>query len=166
MAITAKQALGAFVGATMVATPLAAAHAEDTATPANINVATASVATPQVQFVDAQDRTPNDARLLAAAASTDQVAIVVWGGNRAIQQEAYNAARDLAGVGIPTAFVLAPDGNGIETDAFLQIYAAAAPRADGTLAQNGVERIRQVTRDGALAAFREAFPAQLAALTP
>lgn len=166
MAITAKQALGAFLGATLAATPLAVANAEDAVTPANMNVAAASVVSPEVQFVDAQFETPNDARVLAAAASHDRVAIVVWGGNRAIQQEAYFAARDLAGAGIPTAFVLAPDGNGIDTDAFLQIYADAAPRADGTLAQNGVERIRQVTRDGALAAYREAFPAQLAALTP
>lgn len=127
-------------------------------------VAAATAATPQVQFVDAQAFTINDARFTAANASRDKIAIVVWGGNRAIQQEAFFAARDLAGAGIPTAFVLAPDGNGIEADAYLEIYAASTPRRDGTIANNGAERIRQVTRDGGLAAYREAFPEQWVAL--
>jgi len=167
MASLAKMAFGAIAGTAMMATPLATATAEDAA---NSNaqvtqVAATAAVTPQVQFVNAMDRTENDARILAAAASTDKVAIVVWGGNRAIQQEAFFAARDLAGAGIPTAFVLAPDGNGIEADAYLEIYAASTPRRDGTIANNGAERIRQVTRDGGLAAYREAFPTQVAQLS-
>ena len=166
MAITAKQTLGAFLGATLAAMPVAMANAEDTVTPANTNVAATSVVTSQVQFIDAQNRTANDARTLAADASHDKVAIVVWGGNRAIQQEAYFAARDLADVGIPTAFVLAPDGNGLESDAQLQIFAASTPRSYATIANDGAERIRPMARDGGVSAYREAFPAQLAALTP
>lgn len=166
MAITAKQALGAFLGATLAATPIAMANAEDAVTPANMNVATAAVDPLEVQFVDAQNDAIPAARRLAAIASRDKVAIVVWGGNRAIQQEAYFAARDLAGVGIPTAFVLAPDDNGLENDAALQVYAASLPRIDGRMGTNNIQYIRADMREAGVAAFREAFPAQLAALTP
>lgn len=167
MASLAKLAFGAIAGTAMMATPLATATAEDAA---NSNaqvtqVTAATAATPQVQFVNAMDRTENDARFLAATASRDKVAIVVWGGNRAIQQEAYFAARDLAGAGIPTAFVLAPDGNGIDADAYMQIYAASTPRLSGTIANNGSERIRPLARQGGLDAYREAFPAQVAQLS-
>ena len=77
MAITAKQALGAFVGATMIATPLTVAHAEDTVTPANTNVAATTVDPLEVQYLPAQDLTADGARLVAANASRDRVAIVV-----------------------------------------------------------------------------------------
>ena len=168
MATLAKKAFGAFAGAAMLATPLATATAEDAANnnaQATRMAATATSVAPEVQFVNAMDRTENDARILAAAASTDKVAIVVWGGNRAIQQEAFFAARDLAGAGIPTAFVLAPDGNGIDADAYMQIYAASTPRRSGTIANNGSERIRPLARQGGMEAYREAFPAQVAQLS-
>lgn len=152
-------------GAALVATPMVTAIAQDAATPANMNVAAASVTTPQVQFVDAQNRTPNDARILAAAASTDQIAIVVWGGNRTIQQEAYNAARDLVGMGIPAAFVLAPDDNGLVNDAALQVYAASLPRSDGRMGTDNAQYVRADMREAGIAAYREAFPAQLAQLS-
>nr|WP_298929630.1 hypothetical protein [uncultured Erythrobacter sp.] len=163
MAITTKQALGAFLGATLAATPVAMANAEDAVTPANTNVAAAAV-TPQVQFVDAQHRTINDARALAADASHDKVAIIIWGGNRALQQEAYFAARDLAGVGIPTAFVLAPDHNQLDGDAVMQVYAASAPRFDAHGGSDNARDVRPMMRDAGVEAYREAFPAQLAAL--
>lgn len=161
---TAKTIFGSIAAGALALTPVAAFSQ---AAPANQNTTpvAASVQQPQVQFVDAQNRTMNDARMLAASASNDKVAIVVWGGNRAIQQEAYNAARDLAGAGIPTAFVLAPDGNGLDSDAQLQIYAASTPRSYATIADNGSERIRPMAREGGISAYREAFPAQLAALT-
>lgn len=117
-----------------------------------------------MQFVDAQRDTPNDARILAAAASRDKVAIVVWGGNRTIQQEAYNAARDLVGMGIPTAFVLAPDDNGLDGDAAMTVYAASLPRSDSRWGTNYAREVRADMREAGIDAYRRAFPAQLAAL--
>jgi hypothetical protein len=130
---------------------------------ANTNVAV-STTTPQVQYVDVSRYSAGYAREAAGAASHDGIAIVVWGGNRTIQQEAYNAARDLAGIGIRTAFVLAPDDNGLDGDAALQVYAASTPRSDGRMGTNNAQYIRTDMRDAGLRAYREAFPAQAIAL--
>tara|TARA_R110001592_G_scaffold100311_2_gene284732 strand:- start:167 stop:646 length:480 start_codon:yes stop_codon:yes gene_type:complete len=155
---------GAVAAGALVLTPTAI-FAEDAVAPANMNVAAASVSTLQVQFVDAHNRTANDARTLAADASHNKIAIVVWGGNRTIQQEAYNAARDLVGAGIPTAFVLAPDGNGSTGDAYMQVYAASTPRTEATFGTNYAHEVRADLRNAGLVAYREAFPAQVAALS-
>ena len=161
---TAKTIFGSIAAGALALTPVAAFSQ---AAPANQNTTpvAASVQQLQVQFVDAQNRTPNDARILAAAASNERVAIVVWGGNRALQQEAYNAARDLVGVGIPTAFVLAPDGNGLENDAYMQVYAASTPRTEATFGTNFAHEVREDLRNAGLYAYREAFPAQMVALS-
>lgn len=164
MATLAKKAFGAFAGAAMLATPLATATAEDAANN-NAQVTQVAAVTPQVQFVNATDRTENDARFLAATASRDKVAIVVWGGNRALQQEAYNAARDLAGAGIPTAFVLAPDHNSLSDDAVMQVYAASTPRSDAAYGTNYAGEVRSNMRSAGLTAYREAFPTQVAQLS-
>lgn len=150
------------------AVPFAAANAQERPVtaqlvPANTNVA-ATTATPTVQFVDAQSLTADGARLVAANASRQQVAIVIWGGNRAIQQEAYNAARDLVGMGIPAAFVLAPDGNGVDADAYMQVYAASTPRSEATYGTNYANLVRADLRNAGVVAYRDAFPTQAAAL--
>ena len=118
----------------------------------------------QVQMLDARERPQRDARGLAAIASRDKVAIVVWGGNRAIQQEAYFAARDLAGAGIPVAFLVGPDHNSLDGDAVMQVYAASAPRSDAHWGLNNADRVRSDMRAAGLTAYPEAFPAQWAPL--
>lgn len=160
----AKMIFGTVAAGALAITPTAAI-AQDATTPANTNVATAAATTLQVQYVDATGESAAGARGFAAAASRDKVAIVVWGGNRVIQQEAYNAARDLVGAGIPTAFVLAPDGNGLDGDAYMQVYAGSTPRADGTYGTNYANEVRSSLREAGLTAYREAFPAQVAALS-
>jgi hypothetical protein len=124
----------------------------------------AEASTSSVQFIDAQNRTMNDARTLAADASHNRIAIVVWGGNRAIQQEAYNAARDLVGMGIPAAFVLAPDGNGVDADAYMQVYAASTPRSEATYGANYANLVRADLRNAGVTAYHEAFPREFEAL--
>tara|TARA_R110002110_G_scaffold67928_8_gene184406 strand:+ start:611 stop:1102 length:492 start_codon:yes stop_codon:yes gene_type:complete len=157
----ANKIFGAVAAGAMAMTPMAAFSQ---AAPANQNV-DVSVQQPSVQYVDATRETMAGARGFAAAASNDKVAIVVWGGNRAIQQEAYNAALDLADMGIPTAFVLAPDGNGLDGDAHMQIYAASTPRANATYGTQYASEVRPSMREAGIAAYREAFPAQLAVLS-
>ena len=170
----AKKALSAFIGATMIATPLSACAAEDSAaSEANTeagNESTSSAPSMQatklsLQYVGAQDRTINDARTLAADASHNKVAIVVWGGNRTIQQEAYNAALDLIDMGIPTAFVLAPDHNDLDGDAVMQVYAGSTPRSDGRMGTDNAAFIRADMREAGLRAYKEAFPQRVATLS-
>ncbi len=160
---TAKTIFGSIAAGVFALTPVTAFSQ---AAPANQNVTpvAASVQELQVQYVGVQDRSINDARFIAAAASRDKVAIVVWGGNRTIQQEAYNAALDLVDMGIPTAFVLAPDHNSLDDEAVTQVYAASTPRSDGHYGTDHANLVRADMRDAGIAAYREAFPQQLAAL--
>ena len=170
----AKKALSAFIGASLVATPLSACAAEDSAASeantATVNESTGSAPSMQatklsIQYIGVQDRTINDARTAAAAASHNKVAIVVWGGNRTIQAEAYKAGLDLIDMGIPVAFVLAPDTNGLEGDAGFQIYAKSAPRFDGYVGADNAKDLRPVVRQAGLDAHKETFPQQIATLS-
>ncbi|MXO69029.1 hypothetical protein GRI72_09350 [Altererythrobacter marinus] len=160
---TAKTIFGSIAAGALALTPVAAFSQ---AAPANQNTTpvAASVQQLQVQYLTAQDLSDDGARLVAASASRDKIAIVVWGGNRTIQQEAYNAALDLVDMGIPTAFVLAPDHNGLDGDAVMQVYAASTPRADAAYGRDFADQVRPNMREAGIAAYREAFPRQLAAL--
>ena len=168
----ARKALSAFIGATMVATPLSACAAEDSAASeanteaANENTQTSSAIEPlKLQYIGIEDRTLNDARFIVANASHNKVAIVVWGGNRTIQQEAYNAALDLIDMGIPTAFILAPDRNNLDGDAVMQVYAGSTPRSDGRMGTDNAAFIRADMREAGLRAYKEAFPQRVATLS-
>lgn len=161
MRISFATMLGSIGAVTLTLSPVVAFSQE---APANQNVAAGSFQELTVQYIDAQDRTINDARFIAAAASTDKVAIVVWGGTRAIQQEAYNAALDLVDMGIPTAFVLAPDHNSLDGDAVMQVYAASTPRDDSRVGTNNADQVRLYMREAGIAAFQEAFPERFSAL--
>lgn len=158
-----KDIFGSIAAGALALTPVAA-FSQDAL--ANQNVAATSFEQSTVQYVDAQSETINDAQILAAAASRDKVAIVVWGGNQIIQQEAYNAALDLVDMGIPTAFVHAPDRNGLNGDATFQIYAASKPTGnDGNYGTDYAHLIRADMREAGMAAYREAFPRELAVLS-
>tara|TARA_R110000850_G_scaffold38800_28_gene101014 strand:- start:5381 stop:5893 length:513 start_codon:yes stop_codon:yes gene_type:complete len=161
----ANKIFGAVASAALVATPVAMANAEDAVTSANTNVAVATVDPLQVQYVGAQDQTLNDARTLVADASHNKVAIVVWGGNRTLQQEAYNAALDLVDMGIPTAFVLAPDHNSSEAEAVMQVYAGSRPYTDAAIGTDHANIVRTTMREAGVVAYRDAFPQRVAALS-
>ena len=141
----------------------ASAIAQDA--PANQN-ATPIAATQSVQYVGAENETLGDARLLAASASRDKIAIVVWGGTRQFQQEAYNAALDLNDMGIRVAFVRAPDYDGNDGGSIFQIYGLAAPRVDGAVGFDNVDQLRVGIRQAALEVHQELFPQRVAALQP
>lgn len=160
MASLATRAFGVIAAGAAALMP---APAISETVPANQNV-TAAAVTPTVQFINAQDRTMNDARGIAASASYNRVAIIVWGGNRALQQEAYNAARDLNNIGIETAFVLAPDHNSLPGDAVMQVYAASKPRFDAHGGSDNARDVRPMMRNAGVDAYREAFPRRVAAL--
>lgn len=166
MASLARKTLSAFIGAAMIGAPIAAYASDDAA--ANENIANSTTAVPQklkIQYVGVQDRTINDARTAAADASHNKVAIIVWGGNRTIQAEAYKAALDLIDMGIPTAFVLAPDHNNLDGDAVMQTYAASTPRSDAHWGLNNADKVREDMREAGIAAYKQAFPQRVATLS-
>jgi len=119
------------------------------------------------QYLGIADWTVNDARIAAAQASHNKVAIVFWGGRRDVQAEGYLAAIDLIKRGIPAAFVAAPATHDNPDVAIVQIYARGAP--DGTegvhkpidvntLADNGKSIQRDAIFRAASIAYQKRFP--------
>ncbi|MEZ5687409.1 MAG: hypothetical protein R3E21_01190 [Caenibius sp.] len=106
----------------------------------------------------------------AAEASRDKIAIVIWGGNRELQQQAYNAALDLRDQGIPLAFIVGPslDPANAQNYAHIDIYAAGLPGGgDGPSIIIGSERaseLRPMLVGEAQRTYAIAFPTQVAAL--
>lgn len=158
----ANKLFGLAAATALAVTPMGAG-AQDAIQPANAN---ASVQAQTVQYVGAENETINDARMLAASASQNKIAIVVWGGNRALQQEAYNAALDLNDMGIRVAFVRAPDHDSSDQEAFMQVYGRAAPRAEGHWSVERLAEVRPDVRSAALQAHQDIFPEQVAAIQP
>ena len=109
----------------------------------------------------------------ASEASRDKIAIVVWGGNLELQRQAYAAALDLRDQGVPLAFIIGPSfdpANG-QNYADIDIYALGAPiTKDGDslimIGSSRASELRPLLVAQATKASRQAFPAQLAALTP
>jgi hypothetical protein len=155
-----KTAFGCIAGAALALTSTPAL-AEDAA---NTN---APVSAPlKVQYVDARNKTIDGTRGQAAIASHNKVAIVVWGGNRALQEEAYKAALDLIDRGIPVAFVHGPDKNGYDVDANFRIYAMSEPRFnEAEFGTNKVSLVHSNIRDIAIVAHnRFVAPQKIASL--
>lgn len=156
------------IGLAMMATP---AFAGENAANSNVPVANASIsstapkAMAEPHFVNASTWTENDASLAAAAASVDKVAIVVWGGSKQLQYEAFLAAQDLVNAGVPTAFVLAPDHNSTPNDAVFQVYAKSAPQGeDSHIGVNHTDLVRSAMYEHAKYAYQTNFPQRVASL--
>lgn len=161
----ASLATKAFAALTAGAAALMPASAIAQDAPANQN-ATPVAATQSVQYVGAEGETLGGARMMAAAASRDKIAIVVWGGNRELQQEAYNAALDLNDMGIRVAFVLAPDYNDQDEGAVMQVYGMSLPRRETAAGFDNAHLVRGAMRDAGMDVYRELFPEQVAMLQP
>ena len=149
------------------AVPFAAANAQERPVAAQPVAANTNVQ--QVSFATFNDsnRSVRFVQAGAAEASRDKIAIIVWGGNRDLQQQAYNAALDLRDQGIPLAFIVGPDLNGVDADANFQVYARGVPAFDADGARFGLDHIMkvrpEVTRMG-LEAYARGFPREAAAL--
>lgn len=119
------------------------------------------------QTVDARTNSVRGVQAAGAEASRDKIAIIVWGGNRDLQRQAYAAALDLRDQGVPLAFIVGPDLNGYTEDANFQVYARGLPQFEGDGANIGganVAMVRpEVVRMGR-AAYARGFPRELAAL--
>jgi len=119
------------------------------------------------QTFDDRGREARFVQSRAAIASSNKIAVVVWGGNVELQRQAYAAAQDLRGQGIPLAFIVGPDLNGYAEDANFQIYARGLPQFEGDGANIGganVAMVRpEVVRMGR-EAYARGFPRELAAL--
>jgi len=159
----------AFAAASSAAVPFAAANAQERPAAAQPVAANTNVAVSPVVFqtLDGSQRSVDFVRTGAAMASREKIAIIVWGGNCDLQQQAYNAALDLRDQGIPLAFIVGPDLNGVDADANFQVYARGVPAFDGDGARYGGAHIAEVrptvVRMG-LEAYARGFPREAAAL--
>lgn len=129
--------------------------------------ANANVRQVAFQTLDGSSRSVRFVQAGAAEASRDKIAIVVWGGSRELQQQAYNAALDLRDQGIPLAFIIGPDLNGYTEDANFQVYARSLPQYEGNGATFGgahADEVRPTVVRMGQNAFRNQFPRELAAL--
>ena len=106
--------------------------------------AMAQTAQGKLVTLDGSKRSADFVRTGAAAASQDKIAIIVWGGNRVLQQEAYNAALDLRDAGIDVAFIIGPDSNRFDVDAEFQVYARGVPVYEGNGALFGEANAHEV----------------------
>ncbi len=158
----------AIVGAMSVTTP---AWAGEDAANSNTSVVTASVTTTPARmtkplYKDVSKITNREAILQELAnVSIDKVAIVVWGGNSTLQQEAWNASLDLVRDGIPTVMVVAPDHNSLPQDAIFQIYAKSLPQGkDGHFGTDHADKVRANMYENGKYAYRKNYTQQVAGL--
>lgn len=161
MASLATRAFGVMAAGAAALMP---ASAIGQSMPANQNVTATAAQT--VQYVGAENETMDGARGLAASASRDKIAIVVWGGTMEFQQEAYNAALDLNDMGIRVAFVRAPDFDETDGGSVFQIYGQGLPRYDGAVGFDNLDQLRPAIRQTGLEVHQELFPQRVAALQP
>ena len=93
----------------------------------------------------------------ASEASIGRITIVVWGGNRTLQMEAYLAAQDIAAQGIPVAFIVGPERNGLEGDAEFDIYAKGGSVVEARYGMQNVGIVRERIKAFSLEAHRAFF---------
>ena len=55
------------------------------------------------------DAKPSDINKIAQRSSATRMVFVAWGGNQEMKREAYEAAKEVAGDGIPVAMIIGPD---------------------------------------------------------
>jgi hypothetical protein len=162
----ANKTFGLATAGALALTPMAA-HAEDAAVPANGNAASVQ----QVAFstFDGRQRSIRFVEAGAAEASRDKVAIIVWSGNRELQQEAYNAALQLRDEGYSLALILGPSLGEGDNDANIQVYARGVPVYEGTgawIGRNNADMVRPETVRMAREASISHFPREVASLAP
>ena len=160
----------AFAAASSAAVPFAAANTQErpvASQPVAANTNVQQVTPISWQTFDDRGREARFVQTRAAIASKDKIAIIVWGGSVDLQRQAFAAAQDLRDQGIPLAFIVGPDLNGVDADANFQVYARGVPAFDGDGARYGGAHIAEVrptvVRMG-LEAYARGFPREAAAL--
>lgn len=146
----------------------AAVAAQERPVAAQPVAANANVQQVAFQTLDGSSRSVRFVQAGAAEASRDKIAIVVWGGNRELQQQAYNAALDLRDQGIPLAFIVGPslDPANAQNYAHVEIYAAGRSALDspGIFGSARANEMRPMIVREAQRTYAIAFPTQVAAL--
>lgn len=128
---------------------------------ANANVAVDPVV---FQTIDGSTRSIRVVQAGASEASRDKIAIVVWGGNRELQQQAYNAALDLRDQGIPLAFIVGPSRLPYDNAVMIDIYGRSVPVSDLTVGAERIAELRPTLSEQGVQAYGRMFPREVAAL--
>ncbi|MGE4314322.1 MAG: hypothetical protein AB7E85_08660 [Pseudobdellovibrionaceae bacterium] len=146
--------------------PFAGAVAQERPVAMQPAAANANVQQVAFQTLDGSTRTPDFVRTGAAMASRDKIAIVVWGGNRDLQRQAYDAALDLRDQGIPLAFIVGPSQLPTNNATMIEIYGRGVSATQLVIGQDNIANLRGDVRSESQAAYGRMFPRELAALDP
>lgn len=129
---------------------------------ANTNVQATPVT---FQTSDARNISVRGVQAGAAEASRDKIAIIVWGGSRELQQQAYNAALDLRDQGVPLAFIVGPSQMPNNNAVIIEIYGRGVSATQMMVGRERISELRSGLRMESEAAYARMFPRELAALT-
>lgn len=114
---------------------------------------------------DCTAETTTVCQLASEDLSADKLTFLVHGGNRNLQMAAYRVAQRLDDEGVPVAFLLAPDRDGLPQTMHVDFYGKGGTQYGASTYDNDkstVEGNEAIIYDGAMQAVREDFPQYVA----
>ncbi|MGE4314323.1 MAG: hypothetical protein AB7E85_08665 [Pseudobdellovibrionaceae bacterium] len=126
--------------------------------------ANANVQQVAFQTSDARNVSVRGVQAGAAEASLDKIAIVVWGGNRDLQRQAYAAALDLRDKGIPLAFIVGPSRLPSDGAVMIDIYGRGVSATQMMIGSDNISSLRTDLRQQGEIVYGRMFPREFEAL--
>jgi len=145
MTSLARQTLGAFAGAALIATPIVAANAQDNASVRTVSAQT----TAPYPLRDISGVRPTLAEQGIIRASTGRIVITLWGSTDRVRGELRMAADDLHAAGVPVSLYYAADTDDRPNSGWITLHSNNEQLTRGVVFPNQT-RIREETRDAGM----------------
>lgn len=117
---------------------------------------------------DLREETTKVVELVGSSLSKDKLTFVVHGGNKKLMNAAFRTAMRLDDEGIPVAFLLAPDRDGLPQTMHIDFYGKGGTRYGATAYDNDKNTVsgnESIIYDQAMKAVSEDFPEYVAVST-